>query len=325
MKSKTKLSVDEKTLKRMFGIAGINDITAVKPLGAGMFNAVYSGEASKKYVVKIAPVSSAKVMTYEKGMLNAELFWYDLIKKRTDIKVPDIYYTDFSHNIIDADWFIMEHLDGEHRNKAGLNEEDNLLLSAKTVAQLHCVQNDKFGYIQNGLYENWYLALVSMLENLISDAEQVGKETKRGKNLLNFAHKYKAVLEKAPCTTVNYDLWDSNIICGTDSRGQTVFSLIDPERSMWGDPVLDFLCLESFWAPINEKKKSVEYHNRFSSVKIEINKETAIRYAFAQGLMAFIQETEKFYRFSPLGQGWFFDVISSNILYRKAFEVLRNE
>lgn len=326
MKSKTKLSVDKKTLEKMFNTAGIKGITAVKPLGAGMFNAVYVGTANnKKYVIKIAPLKASKVMTYENGMLKAELFWYDLIREKTDIKVPTVYYSDFSHNTVDADWFIMEHIVGEHRNKAKLDGETSSMLSARVVAELHRVQNNKFGYIQNGLYGDWYTALVSMIENLLNDSANIGKPTKRGKDLLSLAHKYKSVLEKAPCTMVNYDLWDSNIICGKSGNGNTEFTLIDPERSMWGDPVFDFLCLENFFAPISEKKKSVEYHNRLCPVKIELNRETAIRYAFAQGLMALIQETEKFYRFSPFGQGWALDIISSNTLYRKAFEVLKNE
>ena len=94
---------------------------------------------------------------------------------------------------------------------------------------------------------------------------------------------------------------------------------------MWGDPIFDFICLEGFLTPIERKEKSVEYHNRISEVKIEINRESKIRYAFAQGLMALIQEVEKYYRFKPLDTGWFVDVTSSNMLYRRAFKVLENE
>jgi len=212
--------------------------------------------------------------------------------------------------------------------KSGVKESD---LNLKVARELYgLLKENGFNVImtrtdENGLYGDWYTALVSMIENLLNDSANIGKPTKRGKELLSLVHKYKSVLEKAPCTMVNYDLWDSNIICGKSGNGNTEFTLIDPERSIWGDPVLDFLCLENFFAPISEKKKSVEYHNRLCPVKIELNRETAIRYAFAQGLMALIQEAEKFYRFSHFGQGWALDIISSNTLYRKTFEVLKNE
>ena len=124
---------------------------------------------------------------------------------------------------------------------------------------------------------------------------------------------------------MNYDLWDANIICKNTADGEPLFSIIDPERSMWGDPVFDFICLENFTAPLEKKSKSIEYYNRLSDVKIEINRETKIRYAFAQGLMALIQETEKYYRFRPVDKGWIIDTLSANVMYKSAFKVLSDE
>ena len=132
----------------------------------------------------------------------------------------------------------------------------------------------------------------------------------------------RAVLAAAPCVMVNFDLWSSNILCHTVD-GQTRFAWIDPERSLWGDPVLDFLPLESFTAPLDKKTLSLATHNALCRVPVQVNRETRLRYAFAQGLLALIQEVEKYYRFTPLSQGWMVDVTGAAAGYAAAFAVLR--
>lgn len=325
MRSKTKCLLDDKTVREIFSSLGIGGVKSIAPLGAGMFNAVYGVSADREYVLKVAPRQNVPVMTYEKDMLKTELFWYKTIAENTDISIPKIYGSDFSHKIIDSDFFVMERLGGVHKNSFKQPGCDSLLETASIVAKLHNVHGEGYGYVQNKLYDNWYDALCSMISNMLSDAERVGKSSKRGAKLLEYAKKHRSVLLTVPCVAVNYDLWDANIICKNNENGKPIFSVIDPERSMWGDPIFDFICLEGFLTSIERKEKSVEYHNRISEVKIEINRELKIRYAFAQGLMALIQEVEKYYRFKPFDTGWFVDVTSSNVLYRCAFKVLENE
>lgn len=73
------------------------------------------------------------------------------------------------------------------------------------------------------------------------------------------------------------------------------------------------------------KKKSIKYHNEISNVKIELNRESKIRLAFACGLGAMIMEIERYYRFKPFSQGWFVDISGSKMMYNTAFKVLENE
>lgn len=323
MKSKTKYQLDFETVKKLFFSAKIENISAFSPLGLGMFNSVYEVMGDREYVLKISPKTDLPVMKYENDMLKTELYWYDVISENTDIFVPEIYYSDFTRKYVDANWFIMEKIDGVTRNKLDLPQDEKLKKSVEIISKIHNMQGEKFGYVQNGLHNNWYEALRSMIVNLLSDADKFGKPSKNGKKLLSYCDNYKNILEKAPCTAVNYDLWDANLICKNTKNG-TVFTLIDPERSFWGDPVFDFLCLEDFVQPIEKKEKSVNLHNILSNVKIEINDETKIRYAFAQGLMGLIQEVERYYRFTHFSQGWILDTFSNKISYNSAFKVLEN-
>ena len=56
---------------------------------------------------------------------------------------------------------------------------------------------------------------------------------------------------------------------------------------------------------------------------MQVNRETRLRYAFAQGLLALIQEVEKYYRYTPLSQGWMVDIGGASVAYKAAFAALR--
>lgn len=324
MVSKTKYLLSDSTIESMFKKAGIEGITKISPLGAGEFNAVYEIAADKKYVLKVAPNKTTPVMTYEKDMMQAEVHWYNIIRNNTDIKVPEVYYTDFSKTLIPSDWFIMEMLEGKQRNEIGIDKTEIEKKTAQMVAQIHKIKNDKFGYVQNKLYDNWYDAITNMINNLLLDAQKMNQNSKRGEKLLGYAEKYKNILKSVPCCMVNYDIWDPNVICCYNEKNEIEFQWIDPERSFWGDRIFDFICLGNLVGLMKDKKSSVEYYNEVTDIPVELNKETSIRFAFAMGLLALIQEVEKYYRYSPRHFGWWRNIVCSKFYYTKAFGVLKN-
>lgn len=323
MKSKTKTLPTDAVLRGMLKQAGL-DSTGVRfqLLGDGMFNAVFAAETDPPLVLKIAPRPQVPVMTYERDMLQTELYWYDQIRQHTEITVPDILYSDPAGSLCGAPWVVMERLPGVHRDKCSLPSAEKHRRTAEMVAQIHNVPGTGYGYVQNGLHKTWAEAYISMVENLLADAGRMGKTSRRGQRLLGYARQYRDVLNTAPCVMVNFDLWSSNILCHTVGE-HTQFAWIDPERSLWGDPVLDFLPLESFTAPLEKKTLSLEAHNAHCGLSVQVNRETRLRYAFAQGLLALIQEVEKYYRFTPFSQGWLIDVGGASMSYKAAFAALR--
>lgn len=324
MVSKTKYLLDDKTIKAMCKKAGIENIKSIAPLGAGEFNAVYEITADKAYVLKIAPKNDTPVMTYEKDMMQTEVYWYDVIRNNTSIKVPDVYYTDFSKTLIKSDWFIMEKLEGRQRNEIKMDKDELNKKTAHMVAEIHYIKNDRFGYVQNGLYDNWYDALSNMIKNLLLDARKMNRKSKRGEKLLSYTEKYKNILKKVPCSMVNYDIWDPNVICREHNNGEIEFQWIDPERSFWGDSIFDFICLDSIFGSLNLKKTSIKNYNEKADIPVEINRETEIRFAFAMGLLGLIQEVEKYYRYTPRNFGWWRNIGGSKFYYTEAFRVLKN-
>ncbi|MDO4379528.1 MAG: hypothetical protein Q4D20_01510 [Clostridia bacterium] len=66
-------------------------------------------------------------------------------------------------------------------------------------------------------------------------------------------------------------------------------------------------------------------YNAFSKKKVGNSREEKIRFAFADLLMGLIQETEKYYRYTPKNFGWWRNVFSSAFVYKRGFRVLENE
>lgn len=325
MVSKTKYPISTPDVQKIFRAAGFPDVRQIRPLGAGMYNAVYEVLTDKKsYVIKIAPPSGIPVMTYERGIMRAELYWYRQMREKTGIRVPEIYAQDFDHAIIPADYFIMEKLEGKQFDQMDFTPQEKAASSsqlAKMAAQIHRIRNDRFGYIQNELYTNWYQAIRTMVSNILQDAARLGKRVKRGERLLQSIDRYQSALEKAECCMVNFDIWAPNILCIRGDQG-IEYAWIDPERSFWGDRIADFVCLEMS-KPLHEKKKSLAAYNRISDHPVTATREEEVRLAVAQGYLALIQEVEKYYRYTPRNQGWWLDVFSSRYFYAKAFGVLK--
>lgn len=326
MVSRTKFQLDDETVKKLFAKAGIDGVTAVAPLGAGEFNAVFEVTADKPYVLKIAPKEDVEVLTYEHNMMQSEVYWYSVIREQTGIRVPDVLFSDYSHEVIPADWFIMEKMEGEQRDKFVMTDEEKSQVTAKTakmMAQIHKVHNEKFGYIQNGLYDNWYLTLTAMIENLLADGERAGKHSKRGKKFLDYVKANAPVFEQAECCMVNYDLWDQNVMC-TRKDGKIEYAWIDPERSFWGDRIFDFICLDMM-KNLEDKEEALRAYNEAAEYPVTAGREERIRYAAAQAMMGLIMETEKYYRYTPHHFGWWRNVAASAFLFKQAFATFEKD
>ncbi len=326
MKSRTKYEIDDAVIEKLFASAGIEGITEIAPLGAGEYNAVFSVKAGgKEYALKIAPKDGARVLAYEKNMMASEVFWYKQIREHTRVTVPEVFYADFGKKLIPADYFIMEKLQGQQLDRMEFSEEekeDQAQAMAKMAAQIHKIKNDRFGYIQSELHGDWYEAVRAMVESLLADCARKRRKSKRGRKLLGFIDKYKAVLQKAECCMVNFDLWPSNIICNR-KNGKIEYAWIDPERSFWGDRMADFVCLETM-TPLAGKKKSLAAYNTEADKPVSATEEENIRYAVAVGYLALIMETEKYYRYSLLNYGWRRNVLVSKMYYGMAFGILDN-
>jgi fructosamine-3-kinase len=319
MKSRTKAILDNQAIRLILKKAGLNEASEVSPLGRGEFNSVYLVKDKREYVLKVSPFPQTKVLTYENEMMKSELFWYQQLKEKTTIKTPEIFFSDFSHEVTDVNFFLMEKVEGVSRDKfqATKEEKENLIKKAGSqLAEMHKIHNSQFGYIQNGLYNNWFEAVKHMTENLIADCLRAGHKSPRGELLLQLIDKYREILCKVQASMVDFDVWDANIICQRKD-GEIESSWIDVERGFWGDPIWDFVNTEVGY-PLESKTLTLEGYNSVAEVPVNGNAEEKIRYKLGLAFLALIMEAEKYYRYSPLSKGWIRNNLASSFFFKQA-------
>ncbi len=323
IKSRTKYEATESEISELFNIHKIGKMIKTAPLGDGEFNAAYkvTCEDGTDYVLKIAPPADAPVLSYEKNIMDSEVFWYRMMKENTDILCPDIYAVDFSGKIIKSNCFVMQMMKGEPLWKCDFSEDEHKQVQAGKIAMLtkiHAIRNDKFGYRQSGLYDSWYEALRSMTDSLTKDCRSLEHETVDGETFIKLIDKHEDVLRNVPCRMVNFDLWDSNVLY---DEGNLVW--IDPERGFWGDPVADFITLgPGQKAPLSDKQEEIAIYNGTAKEKIELNRDSEIRYACAVAYLALIEEVEKYVRYEPDHPNYIRNTIDARDMYDMAFDIL---
>ena len=95
--SKTKYEASEAEIRELFSFHKVGNVVDTAILGNGEFNAAYkvTCDNGAAYALKIAPPEGSKVLSYEKNMMKAEVFWYSQMHKKTDILCPEVYVSDF--------------------------------------------------------------------------------------------------------------------------------------------------------------------------------------------------------------------------------------
>lgn len=323
MKSATKYELTNDTIYEIFKKAGFNKISDIEPLKAGEFNSAYTVNADgNDYVLKIAPKDNANILTYEKNLMSQEVFFYSQIKKQTNVCIPKIILFDDSKKIIESNYFIMEKLYSKPLNEIKLNKEEKAVVLesiGKMIGELHNINGDKFGYIQNGLFDNWYDAIKNMTKNLVDDCKALGKNTKDGEMLLKLIDRYKDILIKVESTYTHFDIWEGNVFY--EKSDAVKLTLIDTERSFWGDKLGDFVEID-IMRNLNKKAEILKGYNQTAKDKLKLNDDENIRFNILVAYLALIVYSEKFVRYSKTQTKYIINVFLAKTLFKRAFKEL---
>ncbi len=247
MESLTKNRQNEETLKKMVDhIFHPLELQSCKELTEGYFNVAYEVTLSngKTVILKVAPADGVRVMTYEKNIMCAEVQAMEKIREHDGIPAPKMLGYDNSHTICKSPYFFMEKLDGSSLNeiKNSLSQEqlnDIYTETGRICREINNIVCPCFGYPGQAGFQgtDWYTVFRKMLEAGISDARQGSVDLKIPVDeLLWYLERDKDVfIEVAEPRLVHWDLWDGNIFV-SDGR---ITGLIDWERCIWGDPLLE--------------------------------------------------------------------------------------
>lgn len=247
MESLTKNRQNEETLRRMVGrFFHPLELQSYKELTEGYFNVAYevtlsSGEA---VILKVAPAEGVRVMTYERNIMCAEVQAMEMALEHGGIPVPKVLGYDDSHTICESPYFFMEKLKGSslHEIKDAFTQEQINGIYKETGRinkEINRIACPCFGYPGQPEFQgkDWYMVFRRMLEAGISDARQGNVDLKIPVDeLLRYLEWDKDIFaEVTEPRLVHWDLWDGNIFV---SDG-VITGLIDWERCIWGDPLLE--------------------------------------------------------------------------------------
>jgi len=325
--SKTKYQPNESDISRVFERHSLGRVEALIPFGGGEFNTACRVDAvrqgtPRQYVVKLSPPADAKVLTYEKHMMSAEVYWYRQIAAHTDIRIPEVFVYDDSREIIPVPFFVMELINGKPLWAYELSDEKRAQINReklRMLAQIHSIKGEYFGYYQGAHYDSWYAAIRGMVTDLVNDCEALGRETPDGHRLLDAIDRHRNILSAVPSRMVNFDLWDSNVLL--DNGSEPVW--IDPERSFYGDPIGDFITQGgSQTAALPEKVRAVAVYNEFAQEPFALSNDECVRYAVMVAYLALIEETEKYVRYEPTDENYIRNTVDAAAMYAMAFKYL---
>lgn len=246
MESVTKNKKSFEDLQNLVSTSMSVPLVSAQELTEGYFNAAYMLELAdgRKCVMKIAPLSDENLMSYEKGMMGAEIDAMHLAGTCRNIPVAQVYAADTSRTRCDSPYFIMECLPGEsfaQRKKSLSSDTVRKIYIAlgEIIKNLHTITSERFGMLA-GLFtsDSWFETFYQMMSALIDDARRknlsLGVEPER---LLAYLRTRKPIFDQVACAhLIHWDTWDGNILIQNDE----IKGIIDWERALWGDVLMEY-------------------------------------------------------------------------------------
>lgn len=252
MESKTKNRKTREQVARMVerafdGLTLASTADAVSELKEGWFNAAYNVCLSdgREVILKIAPPPEAEVLTYEQNIMSTEVASMRLAAQNPAIPVPEIYYFDEARDLCDSSYFFMEKLSGENYGvirstvapdlQARLDEQIGAI-----VREINGFTGSYFGYPGNSdlRADTWKEAFLKICDSVLEDGRRKNAEY----GPFSIDEMRAAIVKHAPALEavatprmVHWDAWDLNFFV----RDGRITGLLDFERVLWGDPLLE--------------------------------------------------------------------------------------
>jgi aminoglycoside phosphotransferase (APT) family kinase protein len=260
--SLTKRRVGEETLSALVREAFGPDvrIARCRELNDGFFNTAFRVllDDARDVVVKVSPPPGAALLRYERDIMRAEAVFFRAAAGAPEVPLPELLYTGFGRTALDGDFLVLSALDGVtwYACANDLGERERAALHAElgaAAAHLHTVTNTAglFGYpaVPELSARTWPDAFAAMLDGLLHDARTYGVELPLpARRLLDLAldDRDSLAVVTEP-VLVHFDLWPGNVFVsapgGTPPR---ITGLIDGERVIWGDPLMEFVGMDVF-------------------------------------------------------------------------------
>jgi fructosamine-3-kinase len=231
------MSVDD-VRAATFAALGVRAVE-VAPTGGGTFGAVFRVrlEDAREVVLKAAPATGTRLLTYEADMVGAEAEYLRLAGPVAGVPTAGLL-------AVDADHVFMTCLPGVPLPELppGVDPDPVREQSGAAVARLHRVTGPHYGYSgHRPRGASWLEAYQLMVEAVIEDARGWGVRLPvPADRLLDRVAAHRDVLAAVSRPAlVHFDLWDGNVLASVAGGSAGLSGLVDGERYLFGDPLMD--------------------------------------------------------------------------------------
>jgi fructosamine-3-kinase len=229
MRSPTQRSLSRSDIQNILG----EPVLDAAELSGGGFATVWRATLAdgRAVVVKVGPPPSARLLAYEQGLLRREAEYFGLVAGRAP--VPSVLAaTD--------DWIVTTWLPGRPLTEAD-SAPARFQLGA-VVAAIHTLTGPHFGYVSDpaggvrAAGPDWPAAFLAMVAALRADAAAWNVPLPP---LDGVVEQHAGVLATVTRPALlHFDLWDGNVLA---SPSGALTGLVDGERYLYGDPLLDLV------------------------------------------------------------------------------------
>jgi aminoglycoside phosphotransferase (APT) family kinase protein len=219
----------------------------------GMYNTAFLLELEDGFrcVVKAAPPDHIRVLRYEIDIMRAEVESMRLVRANTSVPVPEVYAYDTSRRFLESDYYLMEYVPGTafHKLRPDLTAEEQANIQremGRMAREINHLTNPAFGYFARSEMPGvtWRECFAHMLHDILQDGNEMDVALPMPyADLFALLEKHFASLDEITTPRlVHWDLWDGNVF--VDPLTRKVTGLIDFERSLWGDPLIEVFFMD---------------------------------------------------------------------------------
>ena len=237
-------------------LAPLGMAVAQSELSGGTFSAVQQVElADGRTVVVKTSVPDHEghdaLLTYEHDLARIEADMLATLGGVDGVPAPALLLEDFTRSRVEVDVVVSSFLEGSPWDRTEAMTPDAVARAGREVgavfARLHAQHAPAFGYPAADFRlggATWPEAFSAIFRAHVADAERFGIDV-RGKELLDVLERGQDALAKVTQPSlVHNDLWPGNVLL--DPASGRVTGIVDWERALYGDPLLDFVGMNPF-------------------------------------------------------------------------------
>jgi aminoglycoside phosphotransferase (APT) family kinase protein len=244
-RSPTQRALSRSDLDRLATDALGAGVVDAAELSGGGFAAVWRLDLAdaRRVVVKVGPAPGVPLLRYETGMIAAEADYFRMVSAVPGVPVPGVLHHD--GEVLFVEWLPGTSLVGAGAGTDIASLGDKRVAAVRhqlgaAVAAVHTLTGDRFGYTGSRSHgDTWPDAFAAMVEDLLADGVDWKVELPVDADAVRTAVKaHRELLSTVDRPALlHFDLWDGNVLA-VDGR---LTGLVDGERYLYGDPLLDFV------------------------------------------------------------------------------------